>query len=295
MSAADPTATWQSGGFNNRWVFRLSDVGCRLLPRRVLYAVSDSLMEWFQGRRPTELDAVVDNLAKAFPGKSRKETETLASATFRSYGRGVVDYLRGGTEPPIVTPAGESEEVISSLRGGAILVTAHMGNWEVGGAFLGGRVGPHWIVGFPERDPEVEAFRRKKRGASGHTTLNVGMGVPGMMALRRALESGGRMVALVDRPVGKDAVRVVFRGRPANFLKSPAVFSLLTGAPLVPVSVLCEAPGRYTAHVGKPFTTAECGGEPGAAMQRTADFFSELLERYPDQWYNFFRYWREEP
>ena len=32
-----------------------------------------------------------------------------------------------------------------------------------------------------------------------------------------------------------------------------------------------------------------------AAMQRAADYFSGILERYPDQWYNFFRYWREEP
>ncbi len=30
-------------------------------------------------------------------------------------------------------------------------------------------------------------------------------------------------------------------------------------------------------------------------MQKVADFFSGVLERYPDQWYNFFRYWREGP
>src|SRR5512140_2285899 len=196
MSADSIYESWEANRFNNRWVFRLSDLGCRLLPRRTLYALSDSVMEWFQGRQPGTLEAVADNLAAAFPDRTRRESEELAAATFRSYGRGVVDYLRGSVDPPVVVPEGEALSIIRSIRGGAILVTAHMGNWEVGGAYLGRIVGPHWIVGFPERDPEVETFRSKKRGSSGHTTLFVGMGLPAMMTLRKALEAGDRMVVL---------------------------------------------------------------------------------------------------
>jgi lauroyl/myristoyl acyltransferase len=295
MSAADPTARWQAGGYNNRWVFRLSDAGCRTFSRSALYTIADSVMEWYQGRRPDTFDALADNLSKAFPARSRREVEALASATLRNYAHGVVDYLRGARDPATVTAEAGADAMIASLTGGAILVTAHMGNWELGGTYLGRSVGPHWIVGFPERDAGVETFRRERRQASGHTTLNVGMGVEGMMGLRRALEAGGRMVVLVDRAIGRDAVGVTFMGRPANFLKSPAVFSLMTGAPIVPVAVMCTAPGRYESHVGEPYRTEECGSDPGAAMQRAADFFSRLLERYPDQWYNFFRYWREEP
>ena len=102
-----------------------------------------------------------------------------------------MDYLRGARDPAAVTAEAGADEMIASLTGGAILVTAHMGNWEVGGAYLGRSVGPHWIVGFPERDAGVEAFRRERREASGHTTLNVGMGVEGMMGLRRG-PGGGR-------------------------------------------------------------------------------------------------------
>jgi KDO2-lipid IV(A) lauroyltransferase len=284
-----------SNGFNNRWVFRLSQWGCRLLPRDTLYALSDSVMEWFQGRRPSTSAAVADNLAKAFPEKSRGEAEAFAGMTFRSYGRGVVDYLRSGKDPPVVIPRGRALEIMESLSGGAVLVTAHMGNWEVGGAFLGKAIGPHLMVGLHEQDPGVEDFRRAKRDHLGHTTLFVGMGLPGMLRIRRELEAGERMVVLADRALGKDAVEVTFRGRAANFLKSPAVFSLLAGVPMVPVAVMCDAPGRYSAHVGEPYTTADCGGSLGQAMQRSADFFSGVLEQYPDQWYNFFRYWREEP
>jgi KDO2-lipid IV(A) lauroyltransferase len=293
MSADSVYSSWETNQFNNRWVLRLSGWGCRLLPQRTLYALSDSIMEWFQGYRPSTAAAVADNLAKAFPEKSRKQIEALAGGTFQSYGRGVVDYLHAGNGSEVV-PRGAALDIMESLVGGAILVTAHMGNWEVGGEFLGKAIGPHMMVGFPERDEGVEDFRRIKRETSGHTTLFVGMGVSGMLRLRRGLESGQRMVVLADRALGKDAVEVTFRGRPANFLKSPSVFSLMTGVPLVPVAVMCDGPGAYSAFVGEPYTTAACGGSPGAAMQRSADFFSDILERYPDQWYNFFRYWRED-
>ena len=293
MSADNLAPSGESNGFNNRWVFGLSQWACRLLPQNALYTLSDSVMEWFQGYQPATAAAVADNLAKAFPEKSNAEIEAIASHTFHSYGRGVVDYLRAGKQPPTVTPRGSALRIMESLSGGAILVTAHMGNWEVGGAFLGEAIGPHLMVGLHEQDPGVEEFRRAKRDGLGHTTLFVGMGLPGMLRIRRALEAGERMVVLADRAPGKDAVEVIFRGRRANFLKSPAVFSLLTGVPLVPVAVMRNGPGRYSAHVGEPYTTTECGGRPGAAMQRAADFFSGVLERYPDQWYNFFRYWQE--
>jgi lauroyl/myristoyl acyltransferase len=293
MSADKAHGAWEASRFNNRWVFRGSQWACRLLPRDTLYTLSDGIMDWFLGSRPLTVSAVEDNLAKAFPAKAPGEVQALAASTIRSYARGVVDYLQTGEASPRVIPRGAASGIMESLTGGAVLVTAHMGNWEVGGAFLGDAIGPHWMVGFHEQDAGVEDFRRAKRDASGHTTLFVGMGLPGMMQLRRALEAGGRMVVLADRALGRDAVGVDFRGRPSNFLKSPAVFSLLTGVPLVPVAVMCDAPGLYSAHVGEPFSTADCGGDARVAMQRTADFFSGILERYPDQWYNFFRYWRE--
>lgn len=294
MSADNIYSSWATNQFNNRWVFRLSRWVCRLLPQSTLYTISDSIMEWVQGHQPSTAAAVADNLAKAFPERSRAQVEGFASDTFRSYGRGVVDYLHPGGGPE-VTPRGAALDIMESLKGGAVLVTAHMGNWEVGGQFLGRAIGPHFMVGFHEQDSGVEDFRRTKREVSGHTTLFVGMGVSGMLRLRAGLETGQRMVVLADRALGKDAVEVTFRGRPANFLKSPSVFSLMTGVPLVPVAVMCDGPGAYSAYVGEPYTTAECGGSSGAAMQRSADFFSDILERYPDQWYNFFRYWREDP
>ncbi len=48
-----------------------------------------------------------------------------------------------------------------------------------------------------------------------------GMGI--LFRLRNVLEEGGSVIVLADRSVGKDGVEVIFRGRRARFLKSPAL------------------------------------------------------------------------
>jgi KDO2-lipid IV(A) lauroyltransferase len=294
MSADKVYSDWNVNAFNRAWVFSLADRGCRLLPRKVLYTVADSLMDWYQGRSPATLADVADNVARAFPALPAAKVQALASGTFRNYARGVVDYLRASFDPPVIRPAEGAASRFASIRGGRIIVTAHMGNWEVGGAALGPSEGPQVMVGFPERDPALEAYRRGRREANGQSSVGSGgegMGI--LFRLRNVLEEGGSVIVLADRSVGKDGVEVIFRGRRARFLKSPALFSSLTGVPLVPVAIMADSPGVYTAHVGDPVSAGSDDAAIRAAMQSTADFFGGILERYPDQWYNFFRYWRE--
>lgn len=293
MSADKVYENWNVNPFNRGWVFGLADRGCRLLPRKALYSVADSIMDWYQGRSPETLSDVAANIARAFPDLSDTRARSLASSTFTNYGRGVVDYLRASFDPPAIVPDRGASGRLQAVRGGRIIVTAHMGNWEIGGAALAPLEGPVVIAAFPEKDPALEAYRRNRREAYGQSSLGAGESTGSLFRLRRVLEKGGSVIVLVDRSVGKDSVEVVFRGRRSRFLRSPALFSALTGAPLVPVAVMAEAPGRYTAYVGEPRAAGPGESDLRQAMQKTADFFGAVLERYPDQWYNFFRYWRE--
>jgi len=294
MSADRARAGWDSSAFNTGLVFRLADLGCRVLPRSAVLSLSENLMQWYQGLRPDVPAAVADNIRKAFPGLAEREVEALAERTFVRYGQGVVDYLRAPHDPPRVASADGAARRLLAIPGGKVLVTAHMGNWEVGGIYLGQMIGRHWIVGFPERDPGVDAFRASRREDSGHATLSARQDLSTVFRLRSALEAGESVVVLVDRAAGSDRTPVRFRGRPSDFLKSPVLLAALSGVPLVPVAVVAEAPGEYTALVGEPVApTRET--RPSDAMQGPADFFSGVLERYPDQWYNFFRYWQEGP
>ncbi len=293
MSGDDVYNRWQPSGMNNRWVFLAADLGCRLFRRESLYRISDAVMDWYLGRHPEVLAAIESNLRGAFPGMERLRAEALALRTVFNYGHGVVDYLRGLADPPVVRPAPGADALLDKDFGAKVLLCAHMGNWEVGGFFIGRAVGPHTVVAFPERDPGVESFRASRRAAAGLTTLSAGQGLHNLFALRRVLERGEAVIALVDRAVGRDRVEVRFRGRRAGFLRSPATLATLADTWVLPAVVVAEGPGVYTALVGEPCRRPGESATAETVMQRAADFFGAVLERYPDQWYNFFPFWEE--
>lgn len=295
MSAESTYEHWQGSGANNRWVFYAAGLGCRLLPRRRLYRISDSLMTWYAGRHPDLLGSLEHNIHGAFPAIEHSRAEALAEGTLINYGRGVVDYLRGLFDPPEITAYDESVAHLAACPGAKVLLCAHMGNWEIGGLALGKNIGPHTAVGFPEQDAGVEAFRKRRRDATGLTTIMAGGGLQNLFRLRAVLDRGETVIMLVDRSVGKDSVQVRLRERSTTFLRSPALLTELADAWALPAAVMADGPGRYVALIGEPCRrpNEHCG--PDVVMQRAADFFGELLERYPDQWYNFFEYWREAP
>ncbi len=295
MPADEVYRNWNSSVFNTGWVFHLSGLASRLLTRHAIYTASDSLMEWYQGFKPETAAAVYHNISGAFPNLNANRAKELARNTFASYGRGVIDYLRADFDPPRVVPVHDASGTFS-VPGtkGRILVAAHLGNWEVGGIYIGKVVGRHYIIGFPERNRRVETLRRAKRQASGNVSLNTGLGPTTPIAIRRILDRGGNVVILVDRAIGKDNVEVRLNGRSTCFVKSPALLSALSGVSILPTAVMAEGNGLYSAFAGELIPPGD-PGDPGAVMQRTADFFGAILERYPDQWYNFFEYWRERP
>ena len=293
MSQDSVHQDWNPSAFNTAFVFRLSHLVCRLLPRQALYATAENIFDWHQAWKPETIAAVTDNLAKAFPDRARQEVESWASRTFTNYACGVVDYLRASFDPPVVKAETAGAEQRFASEGGQILIAAHMGNWEIGGGYMGKTSKRHWVVGVPERDEGVAAFRESWRSSSGHRALMAGEGLATPLAVRRALDAGDNVIVLVDRAVSRDRVQVTFRGRRTFFSRSPALFSALTGAPLTPVAVMREGAGRYSAHAGPPMTAESTEEGARAAMQYAADFFGSILERYPDQWYNFFRYWQE--
>jgi len=295
MPAETPPAGWGDSGFNAAWVFRLSDLVCRFLSTSAVHDAADLVMEWYAGRRPDTLAALESNLRGAFPAMAPAEAERLAVATLRQYGRGVTDYLLGLSRPLPVEPAPGAAERLAACPGGKIFLCAHLGNWEVGGFFLGRDVGRHHVVTFPERDPEVASFREGRRAQAGVTTHTARAGLHNLFALRSVLVAGEAIVVLVDRAAGKDRVAVRFRGRPAWFLRSPAVLASLADVWALPTAVVAGRDGRYRALVGPPCRRPGEGAEPGEVIQRAADWFGDVLEQYPDQWYNFFPYWREAP
>lgn len=183
---------------------------------------------------------------------------------------------------------------------GAILVSLHLGNWELGGlglADLGYRVN---VVTFREPDEKITEERRRMREQRGIGVLYVDPASPSpapMLGALAALRRNEMVCIVADRDGYSRTVEVELCGRSTRLPSGPAHLAFASGAPIVPVSVVLER-GRYATRVGEPIYLRRDEGSRDEVVaqgtQRMAEAFTGTLRRYPDQWYNFFDFWGDD-
>jgi lauroyl/myristoyl acyltransferase len=175
---------------------------------------------------------------------------------------------------------------------GLVLVTAHLGNWELGGRLIAARLRrPTHVVVAAEADPGVERFLR-----GGESPIRfVRRGDPrAMLALVGALRRGEVVALQGDRALGtRGDVTVDFFGAPAAFPLGPFVLARAAGVAVVPAFCLLDANHRYTVVVEESFRVA--AGEEVEALGRWARVLEAAVRRAPEQWFNFFDVWSTAP
>ncbi len=192
-----------------------------------------------------------------------------------------------------VTVVGEEHLRSARAKGkGVIAVSAHLGNWEVGAAVLG-HLGhpPTWLLR-PIENPVVQDALNQIRATAGiHVITKWG----GLREAIHVLRRGEVLAMLVDQDARDQGVFVPFFGREASTLKSPALLSVRTGAPIVPFAALRQPDGRFLLEIGEGFV-AEGSADQEADLERATARFTKVIEdwirRFPEQWLWVHRRWK---
>jgi KDO2-lipid IV(A) lauroyltransferase len=226
------------------------------------------------------------------------ERETLVDEVFRHFAVCFADLVstnRSRGRPDRMVAAIEGDEHLLGAAaggGGLVLLTAHLGNWELGGRLLAARLGrPTHVVVAAEADPRVERFLRG--GAS--PVRFVRLGDPtGMVSLVGALRRGELVALQGDRALGtRGDTPVEFFGVPAPFPRGPFVLARAAGVPVVPAFCLLDADRRYTVVMAEPIRVGPDGD--GAALARWVGVLEAMVRRAPEQWFNFYDVWSPVP
>jgi len=273
------------------WFYRLGFAAARALPVPVLYGIADGLGVATYLTCGSLVATVRGNLARAFPQTSRRERSQLTQRIFRNYARYLVDYgrLRWARREGFkaLIPALEGGEHLQGALDagrGVILVTGHVGNWELGGTFFGQSGVKIHVVTLPDGHRQIDAIRARYRGRHTINTIVLDgspfVSLEMMAALRRA-----EMVAmLVDRWGDADGIASSFLGGTHHLPRGPFVLSRMTGASILPAFVVRHG-GSYRGIADPPFVVEGDDLEPYAA--RVSGALERVIRRYPDQWYNF--------
>ena len=195
--------------------------------------------------------------------------------------------------------AGILDEVLAHGKG-AILVSPHFGNWELGGLGLADRGYRLNVLTFREPDEKVNEMREEMRGRRGIGVIYVDRNDTSPLAIIEAVNALRRnevLALLGDRDGSSHTLTMDFFGKPAAIPAGPAYLAMASGAPVLPVFVPIEG-GKYATIMERPIYFGGGHGRHGTAiregMRKLLGVFEEYIRRYPDQWYNFFDYWNSE-
>lgn len=185
------------------------------------------------------------------------------------------------------------EHVRAALAGGRglVMVTAHVGPWDVAARLLAEELGVRVaLVMEAEPDPEARALHDEVRRRAGVDVFAVGEGPLDGLPVLRHLRGGGVAAFQIDRRAasGRSLAAALF-GRPFPVPEGPFRLAALAGAPLVALFSCRTGYFAYRVEVGPP---VECRrpvveAELAAAAREAVGRLEAFIARYPTQWFHF--------
>lgn len=285
------------------WIwFPMARFSARSIPRPLVHRGGRGLAHVYYRFQPKYLRAARANLAviRGEPEDS-PEVRRLAFEMVASHFSAWVDFLRFATRSReesallVESVTGYSRIVEARLAGkGVLLLTAHLGNWEIGGLMLAQVNQPIHVVLVPDIFPGVERERRRLHARCGVTEIRVDQSIAPTLAVLRALSENGIVAMQGDRDFDNTGIAMPFFGRPAFFPRGPLRVAMASGATVLPAFIVRGSGGGYRAIVEEPLPI-ETAGDRDAALKENLRRYIGILERYvreyPDQWYCFYPFW----
>ena len=246
--------------------------------------------------------AVVERQVRAaFPGLAEPEVLRIARESYGTLGRSSIETA--------VLPKYSKEEIIGLMdhiegwevveealsRGrGVIVVSGHLGNWELGGAYVAARGVRMDAVVRRMQNPLFDQYLTETR-------KNVGVHViPDSDAVKRVprlLREGTAVGFLFDQgAAGLASTWVPFFGRYAKTPRGPAVFALRLDTPVVFTCAVREPNGRYSMKFEEIVVprTGDREKDVDAIVGAYTNTLERWIRKYPEQYFWHHRRWKHQ-
>ncbi|MBV8881530.1 MAG: lysophospholipid acyltransferase family protein [Planctomycetaceae bacterium] len=174
---------------------------------------------------------------------------------------------------------------------GAIVASAHLGNWH-GGGFAMARTGvPVRVVMYRNHAGDMMDRKVARRARVQQTYID--SDPMAMMEIMKALNSGEVLAMLVDKPWDSRSMSVPFFGKPSRFPLGPIRLARLGGVPIFPAFCVWKRPREYEAILCDPIEVR--GRDPEEAEHGALCAIAKVIEQQVSAnlpvWFNFTPVW----
>lgn len=264
--------------------------------RRLPYDRRVPVMGWLAGRVLAPLAGfdrrVRDNLRIACPDLPAAEVARLCRAVPDNAGRFLIEVYSGqefvarARTAPVGGPGLAALAAARAQGRPVILVTGHLGNYDVARAALIGRGFAMGALYRRMANPYFNDQYVRAIGAVGQPLFEQGR--RGMVEMVRHLKNRG-IIAIVADLHAHGGRELAFFGQPAVTSTVTAELALRHGAMLIPVYSLRQPNGMdFAVELHDPIPH----GDPAVMMQQVNDDLEALVRRHMDQWFWIHRRWK---
>ena len=239
-----------------------------------------------QWRRDTARRAGVRANMSLLCGTSIAPSDSRIRDVFRNFARYLVEFLTiHRVSNPVVRVEGiEHLHEARRHRRGIIMLTAHLGNWEVGATLLQRMGWPVAAVVLPHEEADTNALFNAQRRRCGIEVIPLARGVT-QQCLRR-LRRGEALGLFGDLDFTGGGIEVPFCGRQVRLPRGPALLSVRSQAPVVPIFCIREGNWSFRLCLEPPILPPRHPDRE--SVTRLTAAYATVLERYltrtPEQW-----------
>ncbi len=301
--AAAASPDWSARGERGsrlllRLMSRLSLLLGRRVSRTVLYVITAYFFLFAPDARRHSRNYLRRALARS-PGAGDRFRHLLAFAT-TIHDR--VYLLNGRLEQFEIAIEGDSL-LLSTLReqGGALLMGAHLGSFEVLRAVGRSQTGRDVAMAmYADNARKINAALAALNPRLTADIIPLGQ-LSAMLEIRDRLEAGALVGMLGDRSTGNEpGEQVMFLGENAVFPVSPFRVAAMLRCPVYFMAGLYLGGNRYRIVLEKiadfsPDPTVERAAQVSAAVQEYAAAVQRHCRVHPYNWFNFFDFWLARP
>lgn len=297
---------WSKRLVRNILLFFLKGIGAltRLLPWHLAVHLGGFLGTLAFYALPRERQRSLEGLRVAFGAeKSDGALSAIAKKNFCNLGKGLIEILnlkslkRKQLETLILVEGEEYLKAAEAAGKGTILITGHIGNWELMAAALSIRGYRLHVIATPLYDPRIDELVIKLR--AGFNIETISRGTPSSSRkILHVLRSKEILGLLIDQDTKVDGVFVNFFNKKAHTPAGAAQLALKSGAATL-MCFVTRLPGdRHRITIEKPMRLVKSGDKSKDIEANTAMFTSRIEEhvkQFPDQWVWMHRRWKTKP
>lgn len=288
---------WAGTTFGNRWMHRSLVAMLRHINPRVFYAVTNALII-----PPTLLFSPSRGIVYRYFRKLHHLSRRRAAwATYRNhclFGQVVIDRfaMYAGRRFDIVIEGYNYFQRLAARPEGFIQLSAHVGNYELAGYSLKADKKRLNALFFAGEKQSVMEGRQHMFAGNNVRMIPIRGDMSHLFVISQALSDGETVSMPADRIFGSDkAVTVNLLGSPLRIPEGPFRVAAMRGLDVVAVNVMKTSPRSYKIFVA-PLQYDKQASRREQVAQIASLYASELqrvITLYPEQWYNYFDFWKQ--